>query len=39
LTITITPQEIREIEAVAELVRASVRQMFERYKPNHGNGN
>jgi hypothetical protein len=38
LSITIAPQENREIEAVAEPVRASVRQMFERYKPNHGNG-
>ena len=38
LSITIAPQEIREIEAVAEPVRASVRQMFERYKPNHSNG-
>jgi hypothetical protein len=38
LSITIAPQEIREIEAVAEPVRASVRQMFDRYKPNHGNG-
>jgi hypothetical protein len=38
LSITIAPEEIREIEAVAEPVRASVRQMFERYKPNHGNG-
>jgi hypothetical protein len=38
LSITIAPQEIREIEAVAEPVRASVRQMFERYKPNHDNG-
>ena len=38
LSITIAPEEIREIEAVAEPVRASVRQMFERYKPNHDNG-
>jgi hypothetical protein len=38
LSITIAPEEIREIEAVAEPVRASVRQMFDRYKPNHGNG-
>jgi hypothetical protein len=38
LSITITRQEIREIEAVAEPVRASVRQMLDRYKPNHGNG-
>jgi hypothetical protein len=37
LSITIAPQEIREIEAVAEPVRASVREMFDRYKPNHGN--
>jgi hypothetical protein len=36
--IIIAPEEIREIEAVAEPVRASMRQMFERYKPNHGNG-
>jgi hypothetical protein len=35
---TLPSQEIRGIEAVAEPVRASVRQMFERYKPNHGNG-
>jgi hypothetical protein len=38
LSITITPEEVRDIEAVMEPVRASVRQMFERYKPNHGNG-
>ena len=38
LSITIAPQEIREIEAVAEPVRASVRQMFDKYRPNHGNG-
>jgi hypothetical protein len=38
LSITIAREEIREIEAVAEPGRASVRHMFERYKPNHGNG-
>jgi hypothetical protein len=38
LSITIAREEIREIEAVAEPVRASVRQMFDRYKPNHGKG-
>jgi hypothetical protein len=38
LSITIAPQEIREIEAVAEPVRASVRQMFDKYRPNQGNG-
>jgi hypothetical protein len=38
LSITIAPAEIREIEAVAEPVRASVREMFERYKPSHGKG-
>ena len=38
LSITIAPAEIREIEAVAEPVRTSVREMFDRYKPNHGNG-
>jgi hypothetical protein len=38
LSITIAPEEIREIEAVSEPVRASVRQMFDRYKPNDGNG-
>jgi hypothetical protein len=38
LSITIALEEIREIEAVAEPVRTSVRQMFERYNPNHGNG-
>jgi hypothetical protein len=38
LSITIAPQEIREIEAVAEPVRVSVREMFDRYKPNHGKG-
>jgi hypothetical protein len=37
LSITITPEEVRDIEAVMEPVRASVRHMFERYKPNHGN--
>jgi hypothetical protein len=38
-TVNILPsQEIREIEAVAEPVRTSVREMFDRYKPNHGNG-
>jgi hypothetical protein len=34
----VTIAEIRDIEAVAEPIRASVRQMFERYKPNHGSG-
>ena len=38
LSISISPTEIREIEAKAEPVRTSVRQMFDRYKPNHGNG-
>jgi len=38
LSITIAPQEIREIEAVAEPVRASVRQMFDRYRSTHGDG-
>ena len=38
LTITISPAEIRDIEALAEPVRASVRQMFEQYRPLHGNG-
>jgi hypothetical protein len=37
LSITITPEEVRDIEAVMEPVRASVRQMFDRYKPNRGN--
>jgi hypothetical protein len=32
LSITIAPQEIREIEAVAEPIRASVRQMSVRLK-------
>jgi hypothetical protein len=34
LSITIAREEIREIEAVAEPVRASVWEMFDRYKPN-----
>jgi hypothetical protein len=38
LSITIAPEEIWDIEAVAEPVRASVRQMFDRYRPDHGNG-
>jgi hypothetical protein len=38
LSITITPEEVRDIEAVMEPVRASVREMFDRYRPNHGNG-
>jgi hypothetical protein len=38
ISITIAPQEIREIEAVAEPVRTSVREMFDRYKRHHGNG-
>jgi len=38
LSITIAPAEIREIETVAEPVRASVREMFERYKPSQGKG-
>ena len=36
--LSITIAEVRDIEAVAEPVRASVRQMFERYKPHHGSG-
>lgn len=40
LSITVSPQEIREIEAVAEPVRESVRAMYERYRPQAlGNGN
>ena len=41
LSITITAGEIREIEATAEPVRASVKKMFEGYKPqlSDGNGN
>jgi hypothetical protein len=39
LTITISPQEVREIEATAEPVRESVRKMYEQYRPSLGNGN
>jgi hypothetical protein len=38
LSITIAPQEIREIEAVAEPVRQSVKALYATYRPNQGNG-
>ena len=38
LTITITPQEVREIEAVAEPVRQSVKALYAAHRPNQGNG-
>jgi hypothetical protein len=38
LSITIAPQEIREIEQRAEPVRQSVRKKFEQYQLSHGNG-
>ena len=40
LSITISPQEAREIEAVAERVRESVKSMYAAYRPGAGgNGN
>jgi hypothetical protein len=41
LSITVSPEEIREIEAHAEPIRPSVRQMYEHYRPGapaNGNG-
>jgi hypothetical protein len=38
LTITISPQEAREIEAEAAPVREKVRKMLEAYRPGLGNG-
>jgi hypothetical protein len=34
LSITIAPEEIREIEAVAEPVRKKVKKLYEQYRPN-----
>lgn len=40
LTLNITGQEAKEIEAIAEPVRQSVQNMFKNYKPGQvGNGN
>jgi hypothetical protein len=39
LTITIAPEEVREIEAQAEPVRQKVREMMAAYRPGLGNGN
>jgi len=39
LTITISPQEAHEIEARAEPVRQSVKEMMAKYRPGLGNGN
>jgi hypothetical protein len=39
LSIAITPEEVREIEAQADPVRRRVAAMFERYRPAFGNGN
>ena len=38
LTITISPEEAKEIEAEAELSKAKVREMFAKYRPNQNNG-
>jgi hypothetical protein len=38
LSITISPEEIREIEAVAKPTRQKVRQMLEEYQSRRGNG-
>jgi len=38
LSITIAPQEIREIEAIAESVRASVKERLRQYRPSQRNG-
>jgi hypothetical protein len=38
LTITISPDEAKEIEAEAELSKAKVREMFAKYRPNQNNG-
>jgi hypothetical protein len=39
LTITISPEEAKEIEAQAAPVREKVRKMLEAYRPGLGNGN
>jgi hypothetical protein len=39
LSISISPQEVREIEAQAEPVRQSVKALYAAYRPNQGNGN
>jgi hypothetical protein len=39
LTITFSPEELREIEVQAEPVRQSVRKMYQQYRPILGNGN
>jgi hypothetical protein len=38
LTLSITLEEVRAIEAQAEPVRERVKEMFEAYRPNQGNG-
>jgi hypothetical protein len=38
LTITISPEELKEIEAEAAPAREKVRKMFEAYRPGLGNG-
>jgi hypothetical protein len=38
LSITITPEEIREIEAQAEPVRQSVKEMYSHYKKDRRSG-
>jgi hypothetical protein len=39
LTINISPEEVREIEAQAEPVRQSVKALYAAYRPLQGNGN
>jgi hypothetical protein len=39
LSISVTVSEAKEIEAIAEPVRQSVKDMFAQYKPQLGNGN
>jgi len=39
LSITISAEELRQIEAQASPEREKVRQMFEAYRPGLGNGN
>jgi hypothetical protein len=38
LSITITPEEAKQIEAQAAPCRERVKEMFEAYRPNQGNG-
>jgi hypothetical protein len=38
LSISISPEEVREIEAVADPIRSKVHEMFSSYRPELGNG-